>query len=186
MANLSDRLKQFQETSKSEHEAIERMLQSAFDELRSKLTALQQGAQSTIESDTRKFLEDVSRSLDASRTAFERQAHRQAAEARTWSDRVMVVWSSTGLAMIVWLLLLIGGTVWSVYLSRAIPQLRGEVQSYEEEKATYELLRTHHVKAVEENGGLWFLTNPSAQPRKGKGGTLWLLAESKSGTTGAK
>jgi hypothetical protein len=184
MANLSDRLKQFEQTTKSEQEATERMLQDAFDELKSKLTGLQGGAMISIETSTQKFLVDVDASLKKSRETLKDAAMRNAIEAQSWSQRGMLLWAKSGGVLIAWLVVLIVMSAWSAYLWSETPKLQDRYNelkhAYQKESLQLDMLLKHHMAMIEDPAGsLWVQVDPKNKPQRREDGTLWLLAEGK-------
>lgn len=187
MGNLSDRLKQFEETSTSELEAFAKAHQSVLDALRQKLLGLQSGALSSIEADIQSFHESVRQSAERSRNALKAELERSASEAQDWSRRGLKLWTWSGGVLIAWLLLLIGASGWTLYLYREIPKLESQYDelkaAYPKESFTLDLVRKHRVVVIARNdGSLWFQIDSKSKPEVGRDGkTLWLLAEPASG-----
>jgi hypothetical protein len=184
MANLSDRLKQFEQTTKSEQEAIETMLRDGLNELSGKLSGLQDDARNNIESDTRTFIETVRENLSKTREAIAKEMLASLDEAQTWNRRGATVWAKSGWLLIVWVLALILASAWSAYLWREIPRLQARwnalTESYQKQSTELDILARHRVQMHEDaDKKLWVRVDPKVHPRKDPDGTLWLMAEGK-------
>jgi hypothetical protein len=183
MANLSDRLKQFEQTTKSEQEAIETMLREGLNELSGKLSGLQADARSGIENDTRAFIETVRSHLNKTREAIAKEMLASIEVAEKWNRHGATVWAKSGGLLIVWLLALILASAWSAYLWREIPKLQARwselTEAYPKEAHELEALAKHRVRIIEDSGKVWVQVDPKARTRKDPDGTLWVMAEGK-------
>jgi hypothetical protein len=142
MGTSLDRLKNLEEASKRESEAIAKMHRSVLEELRQKLLDLQSGVLSSISNDMASFREGLSQSASGNRTAFKTELDRSVGEAQRWSRRGLALWSWSGWLLIVWSLLLILGIGATHYVSGLARETWDEYARAKAEAAQLEASRT--------------------------------------------
>jgi hypothetical protein len=152
MARLSDRLRQLEETTRSESEAITTLHRNALEELRSELGFLQQSA------------------LDSIRNDMERAARVAREIASRWEMHLLDMQEGAFLAA-KWILL--GPWIILVILYLSVPTLlawRARTEWSEEQRQSIvnAWLTAHGVALREEAGRSWVMIDPKVAFRKSK------------------
>jgi hypothetical protein len=152
MARLSDRLRQLEETTKSESEAIATLHRNALEELRSELGSLQQSALDSIKSDMDR----------ASRVAGQ--------IAGRWEKHLLAIQVSAFLTA-KWVLL--GPWIILAILYVSVPTLlawraREEWSEEQRQSVVNSWLTAHGLAVREETGRYWVLIDPKVTLRKNR------------------
>jgi hypothetical protein len=150
MARLSDRLRQLEETTRSESEAIATLHRNALEELRSELGSLQQSALDSIRSD-----------MDRAGTVAREIAS-------TWEKQLLAMqesalWAAKWVLLWPWIIL----AILSVSVPTILAWRARDGWSEEQRQSVVNAWLTAHSLAVrEETGRYWVLIDPKVALRK--------------------
>jgi hypothetical protein len=152
MARLSDRLKQLEEITRSESEAIATLHRNALEELRNELGSLQQSA------------------LDSIRSDMDRAARVAGQIANRWEKHLLAMQGNAFLTA-KWVLL--GPWIIFAILYASVPTLlawraRGEWTKEQKQSVVNAWLTAHGLALREETGRYWVLIDPKVALRKNK------------------
>jgi len=148
MGNLRDRLKENAEKSEEIEDrnrskrtgsaSIETALQSAHEELKSKVESFAKDGLASIESGMASFRESALQSIERNNATLQGEMDKSLKQAGAWSRWGLVLWSKTGAVLMVWAALLVILTGWTMYVRSELPTRRAELAELKEQCAKYE------------------------------------------------